>query len=133
MSLSAERLRVVVMKLINSVVKHTVQTARNTARNTARTPATEGGKALTPKVDSFNHGVKVSVGAVEAHSTVNAHGVSVKFGDDTFGASFRLRDGAATLGAVAIKLGQREAAIGLAPAAPAPLPVPVYFGKPRDE
>lgn len=86
-----------------------------------------------PAVDSFHHGVRVRAGGAEAHVTPRATGGSVQLGADTFGASVRLVDGAATLGAIAVKAGKRELSVGLTPAAPAPLPMPVYAGSVREE
>ncbi|MEW5743696.1 MAG: hypothetical protein AB1938_32590 [Myxococcota bacterium] len=128
MSLFRRLLRVPVMKLFNTM-KRAVQTP------TARTaPEVKKQVApLAPRVDSFQSGHRVKVGKAEAHSTPNAIGVSVTHGADTFGVSGRISDGAATLGAVAIKLGRVEGSVGLMPAAPAPTPVPAYLGKPREE
>lgn len=131
-SLSRGLLRVPSMKILNSA-KRSVQAATTKAASSATKAAKKTAKALTPRVDSFHDGVKVRVGKAEAHVTPNAHGVSVTHGEDTFGVSFRLRDGAASLGAVAIKIGKVEVSVGLMPAAPAPTPAPVYVGKPRDE
>ena len=56
---------------------------------------------------------------------------STKLFGDTLGVSFRAVDGPATLGAVSVKAGGQECAMGIVPAAPAPLPELVYTGKER--
>lgn len=116
------------MKILNSV-QRAVQNVQAKATKEVKKAA----KELAPRVDSFHGGVKVSVGKAEAHVTPRAQGASVRHGEDTFGASFRVIDGAATLGAVALKVGKLEVSQGLVPAAPCPLPLVVYAGKPRDE
>jgi hypothetical protein len=116
------------MKILNSAMR-AVQSV--TTKVTAEVKA--AAKELTPQVDSFHDGVRVRVGGAEAHVTANAYGASVRFGEDTFGASYRGRDGAATLGAVAVKAGKKEVSTGIVPAAPVPLPMPVYAGPVRDE
>lgn len=88
---------------------------------------------LTPQVDSFHDGVRVRAGRGEVHLNRHATGASVSFGADTFGVSGRVIDGPATLGAVAVKAGRLEVSVGLVPAAPSPMPMPVYVGPVRED
>ncbi|MFT3709214.1 MAG: hypothetical protein QM817_16350 [Archangium sp.] len=105
----------------------------NSAMRAVQAATSKAAKALEPRVDSFHGGVRVSVGKAEAHATPRAVGFSVKFGEDTFGASVKPHEGGATLGVITQKFGKSEVSIGMMPAAPAPLPVPVYVGPVRDE
>ncbi len=49
------------------------------------------------------------------------------------GAHFKGTDGPATLGAVSFVAGGQEYVLGMVPAAPAPLPLPIYLGKDRTD
>jgi len=59
-------------------------------------------------------------------------GVSQTFLGHQFGVHAKLVDGAATLGAVSVEAAGRETAVGMVPAAPAPVIIPVYSGTDRD-
>lgn len=120
------------MKILNSAMR-AVQTATSKAANEVKKEVKAAAKQLEPRVDSFHGGVRVSVGKAEAHVTPRAVGVSVKHGDDTFGVSLKQHEGPATLGVITEKLGKTEVSIGMTPAAPSPLPMPVYIGPVREE
>lgn len=77
-------------------------------------------------------GVTVTAARFTAEQTQKRGvGVSTEVFGDTLGAHFKVQDGPATLGAVSLKAGGQELSIGIMPAAPMPLPVPVYAGKER--
>ena len=77
-------------------------------------------------------GVRVSDGTTTFVATAkDGLGVSTKRFGDTLGVHVISNDPVATLGAVDVKAGGLEFELGMVPAAPAPLPVPLYIGDER--
>jgi hypothetical protein len=108
--------------------------------------------APKPKLDLQGGTAALSVAGVSLGSvTVGLGGLNVRAGGDSVdidgkkgvggsthvlgvkvGAHLKTSDGAAVLGAVAVECAGKEVAMGLVPAAPAPLLMVVYAGKARD-
>ncbi|MDP1827471.1 MAG: hypothetical protein Q8L48_29645 [Archangium sp.] len=115
------------MSLFSSVknsVQATVRSVQQTTVNVQAKAQEKVKEAPARARDTFEQSPRPKL-------ALSTPGVSTQVRGETLGVSFKATDGAATLGALDFKAGGHELVLGLVPAAPAPLPMPVYSGPER--